>query len=66
MDLESLRGVNIAILNRVISENIIVYVIFEQKLEETEGREIHVERRGRRRPSKLIYLRNAKKTNLCG
>lgn len=56
---------NIAILNRVISENVIVYVIFEQKLEETEGRAIHVERRGRRRPSKLIYLRNGKETNLC-
>lgn len=66
MNLGSLSGVNIAILNRVISKNVIVYVIFEQKFEETEGRAIHVERRGRRRPSKLIYLRNAKETNLCG
>lgn len=66
MDLGSLRGVNIAILNRVIRKNVTVYVIFEQKLEETEGRAIHVERRGRRKPSKLIYLRNDKETNLCG
>lgn len=61
-----LRGVNIAFLNRMISKNVIVYVIFEQKLEETGERAIYVERRGRRRPSKLIYLKNGEETNLCG
>lgn len=48
--------VDITDLNRVISESDIDYMIFEQKLKGAEGRALQVERRARRRASKLVYL----------
>lgn len=66
METRSLRMVDIAILNRVIRESVIDYVIFEQKLTRTEGRTFQGERRGRRSSSQFIYLRNGKEANLCG
>lgn len=66
METRSLRMVDIAILNRVIRESVIDYVIFEQKLKRTERRTFQGERRGRRSSSQFICLRNGKEANLCG
>lgn len=57
---------DIAILNRVIRESIIVYVIFEYKLEGIKGRTFQEEKRAKRKPFKLIYLTRGKEANLCG
>lgn len=46
MDTGSWRVVDIALLNRVIRRGIIVYVIFEEKLEGVEGRGFQVGEQG--------------------
>lgn len=60
MDVGNLQVVDIAILDRIIRDVVIIFVILEQKHEGSEKRSIHMERRERRRPSELIYLRNRK------
>lgn len=60
MVIGSSRVMDIAILNRVLSEGNINYVIFEQNLEGAERGAFQVERK-----AKPVCLRSSKEANLC-